>query len=123
MLFRSLGLERRALLAAPDLDTFVNARAQDTNLSGPLLAYAILRGGSAKWIPDGVPALGINFTAGLTFLVKCQFLSRLVDSKWPRSAGRGAQLTARRRATSNCISSCSTGRIGNSSRATRLPSP
>jgi cytochrome c oxidase subunit III len=44
----------------------------DANMfAGLLLAYGILRGGSEVWRPSDQPALGINFTAGLTFLLIC----------------------------------------------------
>ncbi len=46
--------------------------------AGFLLAYAILRGSSAQWIPDGQPALGINFTAVLTFLLICSSVSMVM---------------------------------------------
>ena len=37
--------------------------------AGLLLAYGILRGGSDVWRQPGQPLYGINFTAGLTFLL------------------------------------------------------
>ena len=44
----------------------------DANMfAGLLLAYGILRGGSEFWRPPDQPSLGINFTAGLTFLLIC----------------------------------------------------
>src|SRR5262245_29050382 len=39
------------------------------SFAGLLLAYGILRGGSSIWHHPGEPELGINFTAGLTFLL------------------------------------------------------
>ena len=41
------------------------------SFAGLLLAYGILRGGSAVWRHPGEPDLGITFTAGLTFLLIC----------------------------------------------------
>ena len=46
---------------------------------GFLLAYAILRGGSAEWAMPGEPEqFGINFTAGLTFLLICSSVSMVM---------------------------------------------
>src|SRR5713226_6245779 len=46
------------------------------SFGGLLLAYGILRGGTSgippeTWHHPGEPILGINFTAGLTFLLIC----------------------------------------------------
>ena len=43
------------------------------SFGGLLLAYGILRGGTSTivWHHPGEPTLGINFTAGLTFLLIC----------------------------------------------------
>jgi len=41
------------------------------SFAGLLLAYGILRGESAVWRHPGEPALGIAFTAALTFLLIC----------------------------------------------------
>ena len=41
------------------------------SFAGLLLAYGILRGESLVWRHPGEPALGIAFTAGLTFLLIC----------------------------------------------------
>jgi heme/copper-type cytochrome/quinol oxidase subunit 3 len=47
--------------------------------AGFLLAYAILRGGSETWAQPGEPAqFGINFTAGLTFLLICSSVSMVM---------------------------------------------
>jgi len=46
--------------------------------AGFLLAYAILRGGSEKWRPEGSPSLGINFTAILTFLLICSSVTMVL---------------------------------------------
>lgn len=51
------------------------------SFSGLLLAYGILRGGSKMWPPDPSlhePQLGINFTAGLTFLLICSSVTMVL---------------------------------------------
>ncbi len=51
----------------------------DANMfAGLLLAYGVLRGGSTVWRPPQQPALGINFTAGLTFLLICSSVSMVM---------------------------------------------
>jgi cytochrome c oxidase subunit III len=51
------------------------------SFAGLLLAYGILRGGSKTWPPNpGLhePHLGINFTAGLTFLLICSSVTMVL---------------------------------------------
>ena len=48
------------------------------SFGGLLLAYGILRGQSARWINPGEPELGINFTAGLTFLLICSSVTMVL---------------------------------------------
>ncbi len=48
------------------------------SFAGLLLAYGILRGGSAVWHHPGEPSLGINFTAGLTFLLICSSVTMVL---------------------------------------------
>jgi heme/copper-type cytochrome/quinol oxidase subunit 3 len=48
------------------------------SFSGLLLAYGILRGGATVWHHPGEPALGINFTAGLTFLLICSSVTMVL---------------------------------------------
>ena len=51
------------------------------SFSGLLLAYGILRGGAKAWPPNpelGEPHLGINFTAGLTFLLICSSVTMVL---------------------------------------------
>ncbi|MFZ5471534.1 MAG: cytochrome c oxidase subunit 3 [Myxococcota bacterium] len=48
------------------------------SFGGLLLAYGILRGGSAVWRGPTEPALGINFTAGLTFLLICSSVTMVL---------------------------------------------
>ncbi len=46
--------------------------------AGFLLAYGILRASTDVWIPEGLPELGINFTAGLTFLLICSSITMVL---------------------------------------------
>jgi heme/copper-type cytochrome/quinol oxidase subunit 3 len=47
--------------------------------AGFLLAYAIMRAGSeVPWRGDAEPVLGINFTAGLTFLLICSSVTMVL---------------------------------------------
>ena len=46
--------------------------------AGFLLAYGIARGGADVWIHPGEPELGINFTAGLTFLLICSSVTMVL---------------------------------------------
>ena len=48
------------------------------SFGGLLLAYGILRGNSAVWHHEGEPTLGINFTAGLTFLLICSSVTMVL---------------------------------------------
>ncbi|MEK6608337.1 MAG: cytochrome c oxidase subunit 3 [Myxococcota bacterium] len=48
------------------------------SFAGLLLAYGILRGGASTWIHPGEPALGINFTAVLTFLLICSSVTMVL---------------------------------------------
>ncbi|HUB09582.1 MAG TPA: cytochrome c oxidase subunit 3 [Myxococcales bacterium] len=48
------------------------------SFSGLLLGYGLLRGGSTQWHHPGEPELGINFTAGLTFLLICSSVSMVM---------------------------------------------
>jgi cytochrome c oxidase subunit 3 len=48
------------------------------SFGGLLLAYGILRGQSTTWINPGEPELGINFTAGLTFLLICSSVTMVL---------------------------------------------
>jgi len=48
------------------------------SFGGLLLAYGILRGSSTVWHHPGEPALGINFTAGLTFLLICSSVTMVL---------------------------------------------
>ena len=48
------------------------------SFAGLLLSYGILRGESAVWRHPGEPALGITFTAGLTFLLICSSVTMVL---------------------------------------------
>jgi cytochrome c oxidase subunit 3 len=48
------------------------------SFSGLLIAYGVLRAASARWWPPGEPPLGINFTAGLTFLLICSSVTMVL---------------------------------------------
>jgi cytochrome c oxidase subunit III len=48
------------------------------SFGGLLLTYAVLRGGASVWWPQGEPGLGINFTAGLTFLLICSSVTMVL---------------------------------------------
>ena len=50
------------------------------SFGGLLIAYGILRGGSAVWHDPALkePVLGINFTAGLTFLLICSSVTMVL---------------------------------------------
>jgi cytochrome c oxidase subunit 3 len=48
------------------------------SFSGLLLAYGVLRAGSDRWWHPGEPPLGINFTAGLTFLLICSSVTMVL---------------------------------------------
>ncbi len=48
------------------------------SFGGLLLAYGILRGSSTVWHHPGEPDLGINFTAGLTFLLICSSVTMVL---------------------------------------------
>ena len=48
------------------------------SFGGLLLGYGILRGGANEWIHKDEPALGINFTAGLTFVLICSSVTMVL---------------------------------------------
>lgn len=56
------------------------------SFGGLLLGYGILRGGATVWRHEGEPILGINFTAGLTFLLICSSVTMVLAVA---SAGEG----------------------------------
>jgi heme/copper-type cytochrome/quinol oxidase subunit 3 len=46
---------------------------------GLLLAYGICRGQTEDWYPAYLPQLGINFTAGMTFLLICSSVTMVLS--------------------------------------------
>jgi cytochrome c oxidase subunit III len=48
------------------------------SFSGLLIAYGVLRAAARRWWPAGEPPLGINFTAGLTFLLICSSVTMVL---------------------------------------------
>src|SRR5438045_9618368 len=61
------------------------------SFGGLLLAYGILRGGAKQWPPNpalGEPHLGINFTAGLTFLLICSSVTMVMAHAAAVEGGR-----------------------------------
>jgi cytochrome c oxidase subunit III len=48
------------------------------SFAGLLLSYGVLRARAPRWWPAGEPALGINFTAGLTFLLICSSVTMVL---------------------------------------------
>lgn len=58
------------------------------SFGGLLLAYGVLRGGSRRWWPAGEPPLGINFTAGLTFLLICSSVTMVLAVAAARDGNR-----------------------------------
>lgn len=46
--------------------------------AGLLISYGVLRNGAAVWRHPGEPALGVNFTAGLTFLLICSSVTMVL---------------------------------------------
>lgn len=60
------------------IGTWIFLLSDAFSFGGLLLAYAILRAASDGWWPVGEPALGINFTAGLTFLLICSSVTMVL---------------------------------------------
>ncbi len=58
------------------------------SFAGLLIAYGILRGGAAVWHHPGEPQLGINFTAGLTFLLICSSVTMVLAYAAAREGNR-----------------------------------
>jgi cytochrome c oxidase subunit III len=59
------------------------------SFAGLLLAYGILRGESAVWRHPDEPALGIAFTAGLTFLLICSSVTMVFAYEAAQQGKRG----------------------------------
>jgi heme/copper-type cytochrome/quinol oxidase subunit 3 len=53
-----------------------------------LIAYGVLRAASPRWWQPGEPPLGINFTAGLTFLLICSSVTMVLGVAAAREGNR-----------------------------------
>jgi cytochrome c oxidase subunit 3 len=62
------------------------------SFGGLLITYGVLRAASGVWWAAGEPALGINFTAGLTFLLICSSVTMVMAVAASR-AGQRRQTT------------------------------
>jgi cytochrome c oxidase subunit 3 len=60
------------------------------SFGGLLITYGVLRAGARLWHPAGEPPLGINFTAGLTFLLICSSVTMVLAVAAARERRRGA---------------------------------
>jgi cytochrome c oxidase subunit III len=60
------------------------------SFGGLLITYGVLRGGSTVWWPQGEPDFGINFTAGLTFLLICSSVTMVFAVAAVREGRRAA---------------------------------
>jgi cytochrome c oxidase subunit III len=60
------------------------------SFSGLLIAYGVLRAAAERWWPPGEPPLGINFTAGLTFLLICSSVTMVLAVAAAREGRRRA---------------------------------
>jgi cytochrome c oxidase subunit III len=58
------------------------------SFGGLLITYGVLRAASGRWWPAGEPALGINFTAGLTFLLICSSVTMVMAVAASRAGQR-----------------------------------
>jgi cytochrome c oxidase subunit 3 len=72
------------------IGTWIFLLSDAFSFGGLLLAYAILRGASTEWWPKGEPDLGINFTAGLTFLLICSSVTMVLAVLGAREGDRRA---------------------------------
>lgn len=63
------------------------------SFAGLLLTYGILRAASTVWQQPGEPSFGINFTAGLTFLLICSSVTMVMAVAACRAGKRGKTLT------------------------------
>lgn len=62
------------------------------SFGGLLLTYGVLRGAAEVWWPPGEPPLGINFTAGLTFLLICSSVTMVLAVANAREGRNGKTL-------------------------------
>jgi cytochrome c oxidase subunit 3 len=63
------------------------------SFGGLLISYGVLRAASIRWWPPGEPALGINFTAGLTFLLICSSVTMVMAVAASRAGQRRQSAT------------------------------
>ena len=84
--------------------------------AGLLLAYGILRGGAEVWHPPGQPVLGINFTAGLTFLLICSSVTMVLGyaAMVEGTGKRRPSSCSSRRSAGSCSCAASTTSTGGS---------
>jgi cytochrome c oxidase subunit 3 len=64
------------------------------SFSGLLISYGVLRAASLRWWQPGEPALGINFTAGLTFLLICSSVTMVMAVHAARRGEAGRKRAA-----------------------------
>lgn len=62
------------------------------SFAGLLLAYGILRAAAPNWVQPGEPEFGINFTAGLTFLLICSSVTMVMAVAACQAGKRGKTL-------------------------------
>jgi cytochrome c oxidase subunit 3 len=62
------------------------------SFAGLLISYGVLRAGAERWWPAGEPAFGINFTAGLTFLLICSSVTMVMAVAAAKEDRRGQTL-------------------------------
>jgi heme/copper-type cytochrome/quinol oxidase subunit 3 len=58
------------------------------SFGGLLITYGVLRAASGQWWQAGEPPLGINFTAGLTFLLICSSVTMVMAVAASRAGQR-----------------------------------
>jgi len=62
------------------------------SFAGLLLAYGVLRAAAPTWAQPGEPEFGINFTAGLTFLLICSSVTMVMAVASCQAGNRGRTL-------------------------------
>src|SRR5688572_1113546 len=72
------------------IGTWIFLLSDAFSFGGLLLAYAILRTAADVWWPAGEPGLGLNFTAGLTFLLICSSVTMVLAVESARQDQRAA---------------------------------
>jgi cytochrome c oxidase subunit 3 len=78
--------------SALKIGTWIFLLSDAFSFGGLLIAYGILRAGAAIWWPAGEPALGINFTAGLTFLLICSSVTMVLAVAAAREGDRAGTM-------------------------------